>query len=155
VQCIPEHSNENLVSVVLQLSKVVSFPLNEKDIKLCSRVSKANRESTRLRSVILKLSLPRIRDSLIAACYKYNKANPSDRLNSSHLGLCGERKPIFESEHLSPINRSLPAQARIFKKENQFKYLWVRNGRILLRKDDSSPAIWIKGAETLQSLINI
>ncbi|KAL4718627.1 hypothetical protein ACJJTC_003643 [Scirpophaga incertulas] len=60
VQCVPEHSNENFVSVVVQLSKVVSYPLDEKIILMCSRVSKARRDSTRPRSVIVKLSSPRI-----------------------------------------------------------------------------------------------
>ncbi|KAL4702840.1 hypothetical protein ACJJTC_009305 [Scirpophaga incertulas] len=89
VQCVPEHSNENLVSVVVQLNKVVSYPLDENNILIGSRVSKASRDSTRPRSVIVKLSSPRIRDSFIAAYYKFNKANPLNRLSSAHLGMGG------------------------------------------------------------------
>ncbi|KAI5645698.1 hypothetical protein NE865_02365 [Phthorimaea operculella] len=90
LQCIPEHKNENLVKVAVQLGSIVSCPLEENNIMSCTRVAKTNRDSSRPKSVILKMSSPRLRDSLLAACVKFNKANPTDKLNSSHLGI-GEK----------------------------------------------------------------
>ncbi|XP_045449655.1 uncharacterized protein LOC123658261 [Melitaea cinxia] len=154
VHCIPEHSNENLVNSILQLTKVVGCPIEEREILACSRVSRINTKSTRPRSTIVKLASPRARDSVLAAYYKYNKLNPSNKLSSSDLGIGGDKQPIYLMEHLSPNNRALHAQARIFKNDNQYKYVWVRNGRVMLRKDDSSAAVWVKNTETLKNLIN-
>lgn len=154
VHCIPEHSNENLVNSILQLTKVVGCPIEEREILACSRVSRINTKSTRPRSTIVKLASPRVRDSVLAAYYKYNKLNPSHKLSSSDLGIGGDKQPIYLMEHLSPNNRELHAQARIFKKDNQYKYVWVRNGRVMLRKDDSSTAVWVKNAEILKKLSN-
>lgn len=154
LQCLPEYTNENLFSVVTQLGKIISCPLEEKDILSCSRVAKSNRDSPRPRSVIIKLSSPRKRDELLAACLKFNKANVTDKLNSSHLGLGGDKQQIYVAEHLSPANRSLHAKARQFKKEHKFQYLWIRNGRILLKKDDTSTTIWVKNTDSLTLNVN-
>lgn len=152
LQYLSENSNENLVTVVTQLAKVVSCPLQKDDIRSCSRVAKSNRESTRPRSVIIKLASPRIRDNILATCWKYNKAHESNKLNNNDLGIGGEKKPIFISEHLSLANRALHFQARIFREEHQFKYLWIRNGKVLLKKDDHSPSVWVKNSEILEVL---
>lgn len=152
IQCLPEHPRENLVNTVLQLGKVISCPLEEKDVLSCTRVAKSNPKSTRPKTVIVKLPSPRMRDSMLACCLKYNKAHSKDKLNSSLLGLAGNRVQIFLSEHLSPSNRSLHAQARLLRKDGNYKYLWVRNGRILVRKNDESPVLWIRNSEMLQEL---
>lgn len=154
IQCLPEFSNENLVTSVKQLATVVSCPLDDKEIMSCSRVAKANPSSSRPRSVVVRLCSPRKRDELMAACLKYNKAKSleDDKLNSATLGISGGKQRIYVAEHLSPKNRELQAKARQFKKNKNYSFLWVRNGRILLRKDDKSPAIWVKNMEVLKNL---
>ncbi|RVE41326.1 hypothetical protein evm_014021 [Chilo suppressalis] len=144
IQCLPEFSKENLPNTVIQLAKVLNCPLEQENILSCTRVAKLNPKSKRPKTVIVKLSSPRVRDSMIAACLAYIKAHPDDKLNSGLLGLAGDKEQIYLSEHLSPNNRSLHAQARLFRKEAKYKYLWVRNGRILMRKDDESPILWIR-----------
>lgn len=152
IQCIPEHRNENLVNTMMQLAKTVSCPLVEKDLLNCTRVAKQDTSSSRPKSTILKLSSPRLRDTLLSCCLKFNKDNPNDKLNTSHLGFGGDKSPIFVNEHLSPSNRDLQAKARSFKKNAGYKHLWVRGGRILMRKDDKSPVIWVKSMDTLDKL---
>ncbi|XP_063838176.1 uncharacterized protein LOC135087308 [Ostrinia nubilalis] len=153
IQCLPETLKENLLSTVLQLGRVLSCPLEEKDILSCTRVARLNPKSTRPKSVIVKLPSTRVRDNLLAACLNYNKSHPKEKLHSSLLGYGGDRKQIYVCEHLSPSNRSLHAQARQFRKDNDYKYLWVRNGRILMRKDDQSPVLWVHDTEALQALL--
>lgn len=152
LQCVPEHPRENLISTVSQLSSVVSAPVSKSDIISCIRVAKSNPNSSRPRAIIVKLSSSDLRDSLLASCWKYNKENSANKLNSSDLGIAGEKQPIYVSEHLSPSNRALHAQARSFKKDNHFKFLWIRNGRILMKKDESSATLWVKSEEFLKSL---
>lgn len=152
VHGLPEHSGENLLSTAVQLSKIVSSSVIEKDIISCVRAGKMNPKSTRARPIIIRLPSSHTRDHLLASCIKFNKAHPEDRLNTSHLGLGGGKQGIFVEEHLSPTNRKLKAQARAFKKDKQYKYLWVRNGRVMLRKNDTSPAIWVRSEDSLKDL---
>lgn len=153
VQCVPENKNENVYNVITQLSRVVNCELNEKDILHCTRVAKTNVSSSRPRSIIVQLTSPRVRDQLLAATIKYNKSNPQDKLNCSHLGYAGSKSPVFVTEHLSPTNRALHAATRIKAKEKRYKYVWVRNGRIFVRKEDGSETILIKNNTGLNKIV--
>ncbi|VVD01418.1 unnamed protein product [Leptidea sinapis] len=126
------------------------FVVYKKCLAQCAALSTA--EPMLDPSIILRLASPRARETVLASYFNFNKHNPSDKLNSSHLGIGGDKEPIYLMEHLSPSNRELHAQARIFKKENQYKYVWVRNGRVMLRKDDSTSAVWVKNTEILWNI---
>ncbi|XP_064076281.1 uncharacterized protein LOC135194596 [Vanessa tameamea] len=142
IQCVPEHKSENLSSIVHQLASVVSFDLHDNDIVNFHRVAKRNTESKRPRSIIVKLSTPRKRDNFLAAVKVFNKKNPQSKLNSSHLGIASGKEQIYIMEHLSPDNKRLHAAARLAIKEKKYEYVWVRSGRIFVRRNDTSPAVF-------------
>lgn len=152
VNGIPENKNENLVKTIEQLSKTLGEPIVPEDILFATRVAKLNKDNDRPRTVIVKLRAPRYRDAILAAVATYNKKNKEDKLCNHHLGFGGARKPVFVSEHLSPVNKSLHAAARIKAKELSYKYTWVRNGRIFMRKDDFGDAILVRNRECLDSI---
>ncbi|KAG7304600.1 hypothetical protein JYU34_011573 [Plutella xylostella] len=146
LSCLPEFKNENLVSTVVQLASVVSCPIqiSDTDIVTCKRVAKLNPSSERPRNVIVKLRTTDQRDGILAAVTSFNKKNLKEKLNSSHLGLGGTKSPIYVSEHLSPSTKQLHAAARKAVREKSFKHIWVRNGLIFVRKDDTAQAIKIR-----------
>lgn len=152
IQGVPEHRTENVVTLVNQIAQVVSYKLSDADIITCSRVASLNKQTKRPRSIVVKLRSPRCRDEFYSAVSKYNKSNPKSKLNSGLVGIAGDRVPIYVSEHLSPANKALHAAARLKGKELGYRYVWVRNGQIFMRKDDSSRFIHIKNEQTLSTL---
>lgn len=50
---------------------------------------------------------------------------------------------IFINESLSPSRRRLFLKTKLFSKEMKYKYVWIRNGEIYMRKDDGSNRIVI------------
>ncbi|KAG7299953.1 hypothetical protein JYU34_016980 [Plutella xylostella] len=153
IQCLPENRSENLVSTVQQLGNVVKCPLNSSDILYCSRVAKMNTDSNRPRNVIVKLSSPMQRDTLLAACIKFNKSNQNDKLNTSHLGIAVDKKaPVYICEHLSPETKSLHAAARLKARELNYKFVWVRKNRVFMRKTEASDYVLIRNIEFLSKL---
>lgn len=153
LQCVPERKAENVITIVKQLGSVVSCPLNDCDITYCSRTAKSNPNSTRPRSILVKLSTPRLRDSLLAAAIKYNKKRTNDdRLNSSLLGVDDKSLPIYVVENLSAENKHLHAAARLRAKQLGYRYTWVRSGRVYMRKSDTSEAVFVRNADVLNSL---
>ncbi|XP_026740156.1 uncharacterized protein LOC113502703 [Trichoplusia ni] len=153
MQCVPEHRAENLVSTVLQLSRVIGCDIKETDIQLCTRTAKKDKQNTRPRSVLVKFNSPRLRDTFLAASIQFNKTNSSDKLNSSHLGIATDKPvPIFITEHLSPENKALHAATRVRAKELGFKFVWVRNGRVFMKKDEHSQSLLIRDHENLKLL---
>lgn len=152
VQCVAENKNENLNTIIMQIAKTVGCCLTEENVLTCTRVAKNEKSNPRPRAIIAQLSSPRLRDNLLAAAITFNKQNKTNKLNSGHIGMAGERKPIYIMEHLSPANKSLHAAARIKGEELGYKYVWVRNGRIFMRKTDDSAYIIIRDKDFLDKL---
>ncbi|XP_013172169.1 PREDICTED: uncharacterized protein LOC106121191 [Papilio xuthus] len=150
---IPENRSENLANTLNQLAKIVNYPLATEDIQLITRVAKISRDNNRPRAVIAKLRNPRQRDAFLAAVMKYNKANADKKLGTQHLGIGGAHSPVYVTEHLTPENKSLHAATRKKAKELSYKFVWVRNGRIYVRKDENCQQLFIKSIDTL-SLLN-
>ncbi|KAG7304713.1 hypothetical protein JYU34_010061 [Plutella xylostella] len=150
---LPENKSENLCNTVVQLAKTVDCPINEIDIIHATRVAKQNKTDDRPRSIIIKLRTVGLRDSLLAAVQTFNKKNPKDKLSSHHLGIGGNNVPVYMSEHLSPANKALHAATRHKARELQYKYVWVRGGRILVRKNETSQAMQIRNHDSLKLMV--
>lgn len=150
---VPEFKNENLTNTVVQLAKTVDSPINDEDILHVTRVAKISKQSDKPRSIVVKLRSPRKRDVLLAAVSNFNRKNAKEKLSSQHLGLGGPKVPVFVAEHLTPANKSLHAATRKKTKEQGYKFVWVRNGRIFVRKDEVSQAILIRSINSLNLII--
>ncbi|CAB3250075.1 unnamed protein product [Arctia plantaginis] len=147
---LPEHRSENLINVVSQLAKTIGCPLPEHDICKVTRVAKLSKDNERPRTVIVKICNSRQRDIVLASVINFNKKNPKDKFNSHHLGLGGPRVPVYVAEHLTPNNKALHAAARKKSKEMNYKFNWVRSGRIYVRKDETSQAVLIRSYDSLK-----
>lgn len=152
IQCVPERKNENILAIVKNLFTKLSLQFAEDTVSFCSRVPKMNGQSARPRNIIVTLQSPRHRDHVISAAHRYNKLHSGDRLNSLDLGVSGDKTFVYISEHLTPECKIVYAAARKFKNDNKFKYVWVRNGKVFLRKSDSSPALYIRNLDSLSKL---
>ncbi|CAK1550983.1 unnamed protein product [Leptosia nina] len=152
IQCVPERKEENLLTVIKQISKTVNFSLKDEHISDFHRVAKVNTDSSRPRSIIVQFQSARLRDNFLGTVIQYNKANSDNKLNTSNIGFKGEPNPIYVLEHLSPANKILHAKARTKSKELGFKFVWVRGGRVYMRKTESSKIIFIKNLHTLEKL---
>lgn len=154
IQCVPERKNENLLSIITKLCELVNCPTAGQNVSHCSRIAKFDSNSSRPRSIVVQFSSPRFRDELLAGIIKFNKSRRgAEKLNVSHLGIKDSKDPIFVTEHLSPANKDLHAAARLVKKAKNYQFLWVRNGKIFMRKSETSNYILIKDKHTLDKLV--
>lgn len=60
---------------------------------------------------------------------------------------------IFINDSLTGYNRALLAVARKTKEAKSYKYLWVKNGRILLKKEDDGEVVLLKTFDDLSKVI--
>ncbi|CAG5056802.1 unnamed protein product [Parnassius apollo] len=79
----------------MKLCEVINCPIAESDIKSIRRVAKMNPSSDRPRNIIATLHSEHNRDTIISAVRRFNKANKLCPLNSSHMGLAGEKYNIY------------------------------------------------------------
>ncbi|KAL4709602.1 hypothetical protein ACJJTC_007333 [Scirpophaga incertulas] len=155
IQNVPEHKSENIYAIVKQIAAVTSYRLQETDLQLCTRTAKINTKSERPRSIVVKFTSQRTRDNFLAATLQFNRKNKAtaEKLNTSLLGIGGDRKPVFVVEHLSPVQKALHAAARFKARELNYKFVWIRGGKIFMRKTESSEYKLIKNTQDLSNLI--
>lgn len=153
LQCLPENRNENLITIIKQLGSVVGYEVKDCDVLHSTRIAKISTNNSRPRSIVVQLATPRKRDELLAAVITYNRKNAENKLNTADFGLACTKSPVYVVEHLSLANKALHAAARLRAKEKGYKYVWVRNGKIFIKKSDDSDHILIKSRETLNKII--
>ncbi|XP_045492489.1 uncharacterized protein LOC123701524 [Colias croceus] len=149
IKGVPEHPSENVLNLIQQCASIVGHKIADGDVVKCNRVAKQNKNTNVPRTIIVQFNSERRRDEFYSAVYRYNKANPDNKLNTALFGLAGEKKPVYISEHLSPQNQALHIAARMRAKELSYKFVWVRSGRIFVRKDPGSQYIFIKDSKSL------
>jgi hypothetical protein len=158
IQAVPEKNNENVLLMFRNLCSTIKMSIADNNIIACRRVAKMDTKSSRPRNILVSLSSPLIRDSVLAMVSRHNKSarnstEPSDQLlSSSHLGITGESKRIYVVEHLSPECKVLYAETRKAAKSKDYKIVWTRYGKIYVRKNEQSNAIHIKDSKCLNKL---
>lgn len=153
IQCVPEKKNENLLATVLQIGTAIDCNITSENVLHCTRVAKLNTKNPRPRSIVVQFNNIKTRDRFMAAAITFNKHKKvEDKLNSTHIGFAGAKTPIFITDHLSPSNRALHAAARAAAKEKGYKHVWVRGGRIFMRKQDDSDFILIRNMDYLNNI---
>jgi len=59
---------------------------------------------------------------------------------------------VFVNERLTKSKRALFAQTRSAAKDKQYKFVWLSNADILVRKDEKSKITKIKSSQDIQNL---
>lgn len=150
LQLIPEHRNENTIDLFKKLCSIVQVPVTDVDIRACRRVAQFNKTSSRPRNILVSLNSSTLRDSILSATLRYNKGHRDAVLSATHLGLTGGK--IYVCEHISPDMKILHSTTRKVCKEKGIKYIWIKYGRLYVRRDENGPAINIKCKESLDTL---
>lgn len=81
---------------------------------------------------------------------KIMKSPKKLKLDTGNIGFAAGGK-IFINHDLTKSNLELHKAAREFKVQNQYKYLWIQKGKIMLRKDDTSRIILVEDKEDLKN----
>ena len=146
---VPTKNGENLFTLLQTLCTVVGFKLTDYDIDTIHRVRTYNTEQTkptRYPSIIVRFSQRRRKDQLLAA------VRARRGLTTSDIGMLGPATTLYVGDHLTPTNKLLLKRSRELKKEKNYSYLWVRDCKILLRKNDNANIIRISNLSDLNKI---
>ncbi|XP_031355236.1 uncharacterized protein LOC116179578 [Photinus pyralis] len=150
---VPEIKGEEITNVVTAVSGAVGFTLNRSMIDACHRLGKNPNKPNEPRGIILKFVSRMDKDQLLKC--KRIKRN----VHVSDLGEMFSRLPnvnpnsnIFINESLSQFNRVLYAKARLYSKQNNIKFVWIRNGQIAMRKVEDSKIFVIKSVDDFKDV---
>ena len=131
---------------MLSIARLIKVDLNVSDIHSAFRIQTKSKTQGLSKPVIVKLISVQKRDEVISAVRKKRG------FTSTELGIRGSESKIYVNEHLTANNRSLFMSARTICKDQGFRYVWVRNGKTYIRKNDTSPPVHIRSTHDLDKL---
>lgn len=155
-----ENPNENPYHLVLTTAKKIGLDLTEQDLDHATRVGPRPKGNSYENGVLKHVYRPlAVRFTRKAKRDEFIRQARSRRdLDSNQLVDKSPSNKIYVNERLTQHNRRLFRDARSYAEELGYKYCWVRNGSIYLRKRegrDGSPPILISSEKDLKSLVRV
>lgn len=74
------------------------------------------------------------------------------KLDSTRLGF-DNSNPVYINEHLCMEMKVLLSKARQARREIEWKYVWVSQGRIFMRKADRTPVLNVTSEADLAKVV--
>lgn len=151
---VPLIKGENLVSIITTLSVKIGVCLERPDIDYIKRVRRFSTQNDGYKSsesglfpnIIVRFTQRKKKQDFLAA------VRARRGITSADLDINGAAKPVFVNDHLTPQNKLLYRQVRITAKENNFKFVWLNDSKIFVRKSETSKPILINSNEDLSKI---
>lgn len=141
IKGLPVVEKEDLRETVHAVAACLGTAVSDGDIDVVHRVPSKDKN---MPNVVVKFCSKSARDKLFAASRKAN-------LNCSMLGL-ETNDPVYINEHLCVETKVLLSKARAIRREKGWKFVWVDNGKILMRKTENSRVLRVQSEEDLASV---
>ncbi|CAH0713467.1 unnamed protein product, partial [Brenthis ino] len=134
---IPEKKNENLVTILQDIADKADLNLDMKtDIDLVTRVASKDKDVKRVKPIIVKFLCRWKKDDFLSRVRKL-------KLKCNDIGFSSNNNYIYFNDHLTSSNKSLLQLVKKTAKEKSYKYVWVKNCSIMVRRSDTSPVLHI------------
>lgn len=143
---IPEKRSENLIALMESIASKIKCPLQQKDIIAIHRVPHAQNTNKAPKNIIVKLGSRILRDNILSA------VRLAKGIKTDQVGISGVSQPIFLNEHLTIRNKQLFRTVRETARKNNFKYVWIKHATILVRENDSTPAMAIRSTQDISRI---
>ncbi|KAG7312868.1 hypothetical protein JYU34_001250 [Plutella xylostella] len=147
---IPEFESENLIHTVLVSAQKIGVELTVNDIDYVTRVgpkSKPDAAAAEPRPVVARLLRNNKRDEILHA------SKVRRNLSTGDIGLGGTARKVYFNERLTKVNRHLFREARNRSKQSGYKFCWVKNGSIYVRKEDQKYPKLIRNTNDLEQIL--
>ena len=143
---VPELKNESVTDIVIRIAKHAGVSLLCEDVEFAHRVQSMQPSSGRSKNIVAKLKRRSLKDEIISGLRKQRGITTKD------IGVPGESRQIFVKDHLNPSNKKLLSECRSICKKYNYKYIWVKNCNIYVRKDDNLNFLRINSFSDLQKI---
>lgn len=137
IQNFPETKGENMIDVIAKIGELISCPVTADNIDAVHRVPHVDKNNNKPKNIIVRFITRHLKDK-----YFYS-AKQFKGIPATQLGFPNALDKIFVNEHLSPTNKILYKQIRDAAKAKGYKYIWVKNAKFFVKKNETSRPIHI------------
>lgn len=142
IKGMPLDPNEKLENTVQTLGSKLNIELHNSEIDIVHRVPSKDKEKP---NIIVRFVSRSSRNKVLEAARK-------KRLTAIDFGFT-ENTPIYVNEHLCVEKKVLLGKAIQLRKQCGWKFSWVKEGKILVRKTENSPVIHIAREADLAKIV--
>lgn len=145
IRNIPTETNDQATGIVKIIHEALHVDFNPFALR---SVYRAYGKPGTSKPIVAEFTAVTHKISLLQAIRKFNKENPTDNFNTSHIGL-QTKHVIYIGERLTPKCKKLHFLARAAVKRGEYMSSWTSAGRLYVRKEEGQPGIEIKNASQL------
>ncbi|XP_063826989.1 uncharacterized protein LOC135076453 [Ostrinia nubilalis] len=143
IKGIPYKDSENLIETIMKLGSQINCKVTQPDINYIVRVPTRNDQKNK--NIIVNFNNRYLKENFVA-CARAHK-----NVSATQLGFVSESK-IFVNDHLTIENKILLNKAKKEAKDRGYSFVWVKNCKIFVRKNPTSPIKNIKSDLDLKKL---
>lgn len=145
---IPEKKGENLINVISKLAQFADAKLNpDTEIDFITRVAPVDKSVKKAKPIIVRFISRYRKDEFLA------KVRSIKEFRASDIGFSQDSSRLYFNDHLTKNNKLLLQNVTKTVKDKLYKYVWVRNCTIMVRKNDTSPVIHISSPDDLKKIV--
>lgn len=151
---IPDHNDIQPTEAVATISKAIDFDFDANDIEYCRRTRYAPKNKPKNIIVCFKDQMKK--DTFISA--KKNKSISTTLFIQHQQGTSSNSNigtKIFINEMLCPANKKLLFETKAFARNNGFKFVWVRDGLIYIRKTENQKFYCVRDVADLSKIVSV
>lgn len=139
---VEERDDENLYEILADMAKMLQLEYNSKEVEAVHRIQTRNQKK---RNPIIVSFLRR---KVTEAWLTKRKTG----LQSKNLVTESDEEEIYINENLTIYTKDLFWKARQANRDRNYKYVWVRNGKIFAKKTADSEAKQIRTEEDINKI---
>lgn len=144
IQGVPYKNNENLLSILEKIGDHIQCPILPSHVDTVHRVTQ-HQSSDLPKPIVVKLLSKQKRDTILAAA-KTKRLSYSAQ-STPGLIIEGVSNRMFINEHLTSRMKILLKKTKEICKAKGYRFVWVRNCSILVRRDDKSKILTIRSED--------
>lgn len=129
-------TTDTAINVVKSIATKLNVSINENDIVDAYREKRSNK-------IIVKFSSTKSKKELMENIKKTKLKTGDIVSNESYAAVAGESNRIYINDELTKFYRNLLWIAKNKAKEKNWRFVWVKYGKILAKKDENSKYISI------------
>lgn len=143
IKGIPISEEESIPDTLHRIGELIHVPIDESEVEVCHRVPTKNADAPP--NIVVQFKSRAKRNAVLEKAKK-------TRISTRDLGHTSGA-PVFINEHLCPAMKQLLGMTVAQKKAKNWRFVWVNYGKILAKKDESSPTLYIRNAQDVEKIV--
>jgi hypothetical protein len=120
-------------SIVLKVATALNIELLASDIEAAHRIP-SRTATTKPARIIVRVLSRKKRDLFLA--------KRREVITNQHIGLQSTQR-IYVNDNLAPFYRELLWKSKIKAREQDFKFVWFKNNKILVKRDENTHQVLV------------